>query len=603
MQSTNVKPTHALQPLANQVLAYCDGACRGNGVAAQAKGGFGTVIVLPSGEQIDIYGGESATTNNRMELLGAIAALEHSPTDLPIQIWSDSNYVIRGITEWLGGWQRKNWKNVKNVDLWQRLDQATRHRQIDWQWVKGHAGHAGNEYADKLANRGIDHLPTPFAKQLLPANSTGSAETAKKKSQTSTSTVTKMTSPMPNQPTLSPENNTNLGMVNPSMGEAYAAHDPNHLGGEYAASFDYLETNSFQDNGFQSSGFQGDSYQGDSYQGDSDMADSGDFLLAVLDDPNERGFLQTHQKNQPMPPIQAVATAAVSAPGQGQSLFAGFIDAQGNFIAQDAQLIAKRPQFDGVTSQPNTSFVPLLPIAKHQGTANRQLILDTETTGFEAQNGDRIIEVGIVELINRRFTGEKLHVYINPHKQMGEEVIKVHGIHNVFLDGMPSFGQIGHALYAFLQGAELIAHNANFDMSFLQAEFGRLGLPDIMQHVTVTDSLAMAKQRYAGQRNTLDALVKRLDVGKQDRTFHGALLDAEILAEVYLAMTGGQVTLAIDDVAGGSGANGLSEHQRFYVNVPRVHASAQDEQAHLAWVQALAGKHPQLAENWGIATQ
>ncbi|MGD4318039.1 exonuclease domain-containing protein, partial [Xanthomonas citri pv. citri] len=113
--------------------------------------------------------------------------------------------------------------------------------------------------------------------------------------------------------------------------------------------------------------------------------------------------------------------------------FAVFTNPQGQFVAQDDSLIAQRPVFNGITSQPNPNFIPLLPIAKHKGTANRQLILDTETTGFEAQNGDRIIEVGIVEMINRRFTGEKLHVYINPKIEMGEEVIRVHGIHNVFL--------------------------------------------------------------------------------------------------------------------------------------------------------------------------
>lgn len=175
---------HALQPLANRVLAYSDGACRGNGVADNAKGGFGTVIVLPTGEQIDICGGELATTNNRMELLGAISALEHSPKEIPIQIWSDSSYVIKGITEWIDGWKRKNWKNVKNVDLWQRLDQATRGRIIDWQWVKGHAGHDGNEYADKLANRGIDNLPTPFVKQQVrSAKATNTDDIGKKKIQ------------------------------------------------------------------------------------------------------------------------------------------------------------------------------------------------------------------------------------------------------------------------------------------------------------------------------------------------------------------------------------------------------------------------------------
>ena len=551
---------HALQPLANQVLAYSDGACRGNGVADNAKGGFGTVIVLPTGEQIDICGGEPATTNNRMELLGAISALEHSPKEIPIQIWSDSSYVIKGITEWIDGWKRKNWKNVKNVDLWQRLDQATRGRIIDWQWVKGHAGHDGNEYADKLANRGIDNLPTPFVKQQVrSAKATNTDDIGKKKFNQPTYNANE---PLDNA---APVTDTTLLMSNQTD---YPDHAMNQ---DYDGYPDY-----------------------DTY-GDDNMGN--DWILDALDSDDTTGFGVGQSATE-----SSMATQTNASSENGASIFANFTNAQGQFVAQDEQLIAKRPRFDGNTTQPNITFVPLLPIAKHQGASNRQLILDTETTGFDAQNGDRIIEVGIVELINRRFTGEKLHVYINPHKQMDEEVIRVHGIHNAFLDGMPTFDQIGHTLYGFLQGAELIAHNANFDMNFLQAEFGRLGLPDIHHQVTVTDSLAIAKQLYAGQRNTLDALVKRLNVGKQDRTFHGALLDAEILAEVYLAMTGGQVALAIDDVVGG-GISGAGEHQRFNIAVPRVHASAQDEQAHLDWLQALAGKHPQLVTNWGLTAQ
>ena len=153
---------HALTPLVGRTLAYTDGACRGN----PGKGGFGAVVILPTGEQIDICGGEAHTTNNRMELMGAIAALENSPKALPIQIWSDSSYVIKGISEWLAGWKKKHWKNVKNVELWQRLDGLCKQRQIDWQWVKGHAGHDGNEYADKLANQGIDQLPKSFNKVI-----------------------------------------------------------------------------------------------------------------------------------------------------------------------------------------------------------------------------------------------------------------------------------------------------------------------------------------------------------------------------------------------------------------------------------------------------
>ena len=148
-----------------------------------------------------------------------------------------------------------------------------------------------------------------------------------------------------------------------------------------------------------------------------------------------------------------------------------FVDAQGVFVAQDDALQACRPTFDGITNAPNPTFVPLLPIAKNSRRDNRQLILDTETTGTDPQNGDRIVEVGIIELINRRFTGEKLHVYINPQRAMEEAVINVHGIYPEFLDGMPTFAQVGQAIFDFIQGAEVIAHNASFDMNFLQAEF------------------------------------------------------------------------------------------------------------------------------------
>lgn len=339
---------------------------------------------------------------------------------------------------------------------------------------------------------------------------------------------------------------------------------------------------------------------------DSEMM--GDIFLQALD--GEPAASTTHTNTIQISKAQTSHTRSVDVSTQsslgGQTThlptsanphFAVFTNPQGQFVAQDDSLIAQRPVFNGITSQPNPTFIPLLPIAKHKGTANRQLILDTETTGFEAQNGDRIIEVGIVEMINRRFTGEKLHVYINPKIEMGEEVIRVHGIHNAFLNDMPVFEQVGEAIYDFLQGAELIAHNAGFDMSFLQAEFARLGLPDINQTVTVTDSLAIAKRMFAGQRNTLDALVKRLNVGKQDRTFHGALLDAEILAEVYLAMTGGQVALAIDDEVGGGGG-GATEHQRFSTTIKRFLARSDAEQAHLEWLNALKDKNPQLAENW-----
>ena len=148
------------------IIAYTDGACKGNGQSAISPGGYGVHLQYDTGDVRNLWGGEINTTNNRMELMGAIAALENTPPELPIQIWSDSSYVIKGISEWLSGWKKKQWKNVKNVELWQRLDALCHLRKIDWQWVKGHAGHVGNEYADRLANQGIDQLPKTFNKVI-----------------------------------------------------------------------------------------------------------------------------------------------------------------------------------------------------------------------------------------------------------------------------------------------------------------------------------------------------------------------------------------------------------------------------------------------------
>ena len=202
-------------------------------------------------------------------------------------------------------------------------------------------------------------------------------------------------------------------------------------------------------------------------------------------------------------------------------------------------------------------------------------------------------------MVGRKFTGEKLHVYINPQRGMDEEVIRIHGISEAFLTDKPTFDQVAQSLYDFMDGAEIIAHNASFDMSFLNMEFDKVGLTDFAQRVQVTDSLLMAKQQYPGQKNTLDALVRRLDVGKQDRTFHGALLDSEILAEVYLAMTGGQVTLAIDEDAQSDG--GATTHANFATLAALLLESTSDRSANQAWFANLAEAHSEIKtsmSNW-----
>ncbi len=253
------------------------------------------------------------------------------------------------------------------------------------------------------------------------------------------------------------------------------------------------------------------------------------------------------------------------------------------------------PKFDGDTSRANPHFKPLLPKPIHRHEANRQLIMDTETTGLDALKGDRIIEIGIVEMVGRKFTGEKLHVYINPQRGMDDEVIRIHGISEAFLADKPTFDQVAQSLYDFMDGAEIIAHNATFDMNFLNMEFAKVGLNDFAERVQVTDSLVMAKQQYPGQKNTLDALVRRLDVGKQDRTFHGALLDSEILAEVYLAMTGGQVTLAIEEDAPTEG--GQTAHTSFANLANLLLASTSDETTNQSWYASLAEDYPELKAN------
>lgn len=177
----------------------------------------------------------------------------------------------------------------------------------------------------------------------------------------------------------------------------------------------------------------------------------------------------------------------------------------------------------------------------------RQIVLDTETTGLSADSGDRIIEIGCVELLNRKLTGNNLHFYVNPERDSHEDALKVHGISNEFLRDKPKFGQIADELLDYLRDAELIIHNAPFDISFLNKELDRLGRPPLKSVIgQVIDSLVMAKEMFPGKRNGLDALCDRLGVDNSGRTLHGALLDAELLADVYINMTRGQDALLIE---------------------------------------------------------
>lgn len=177
----------------------------------------------------------------------------------------------------------------------------------------------------------------------------------------------------------------------------------------------------------------------------------------------------------------------------------------------------------------------------------RQVVLDTETTGLEPQEGHRIIEIGCVEMENRRLTGRNYHVYINPDRIVDDGAIEVHGITNEFLEDKPRFGEIAQQFLDFIKGAELIIHNAAFDVGFMDHEFKLLnsGIGQTTDYCTVLDTLLLARKMHPGQRNTLDALCKRYAIDNSHRELHGALLDSEILADVYLAMTGGQTALTL----------------------------------------------------------
>ncbi len=200
----------------------------------------------------------------------------------------------------------------------------------------------------------------------------------------------------------------------------------------------------------------------------------------------------------------------------------------------------------------------------------RQIVLDTETTGLDPSQGHKIIEIGCVELVNRRLTGRHYHQYINPEREVEAGAIEVHGITNEMLADKPVFSAIADEFLDFVKGAELIIHNAPFDVGFLDSELTQLGrgLPVIKDICGVIDTLIMARQKHPGQRNSLDALCQRYYVDNSQRDLHGALLDAEILADVYLAMTGGQTNLALSAEAEQGQQQGAMDFQRLPADRP-----------------------------------
>jgi DNA polymerase III epsilon subunit len=227
----------------------------------------------------------------------------------------------------------------------------------------------------------------------------------------------------------------------------------------------------------------------------------------------------------------------------------------------------------------------------------RQIVLDTETTGLEPEQGHRIIEVGCVELIDRRLTHNNFHQYLQPDREIDPSAVQVHGITNDFLADKPHFADVARDLIAYLRGAELIIHNAPFDVGFFDAELDRwaaesggepIRLGDICR---VTDTLVMARQAHPGQRNSLDALCKRYGVDSSQRELHGALLDAELLADVYLAMTGGQVSLSLESADAGDHkaalANGVRRLAADRPVLRVIPASAEEEALHQARLQRI----------------
>jgi DNA polymerase-3 subunit epsilon len=211
----------------------------------------------------------------------------------------------------------------------------------------------------------------------------------------------------------------------------------------------------------------------------------------------------------------------------------------------------------------------------------RQIVLDTETTGLSAEGGDRIIEIGCVELVSRKLTGNNRHFYLNPERDSHEDALKVHGISNEFLRDKPKFAAVADELVAFLAGAEIIIHNAAFDVSFLNKELELLGQPAFTSFVgRVTDTLLMAKEMYPGKRNSLDALCDRLGVDNSSRTLHGALLDAELLADVYINLTRGQDALLIDMAATDTVGNIAARVDLRTFTLPVLLANDQEAAAH-----------------------
>lgn len=470
--------------MSQTITLYVDGACKGN----PGLGGWGAYIITETAKH-KLCGGETDTTNNRMELSAAIHGIAFCAQDAKLILWTDSTYVKRGITEWIEGWKKKNWKGVKNPDLWKALDATCKGREIEWNWIKGHAGHAGNEMADQLANL-------------------GAANTAK-------------------------------GITEPQMTTEQKSATQVKL--DMTEDKKKIEKDWLLDDPF---GF--------------DCSEDDSIEEIKLEQAPEFDKDQQHAITPSVEPLieNQHITQTVVSPTQ---------------------------------SHPHIVITP----RKIDVQGPRQLILDTETTGFYFQDSDRIVEVGAIEMINRKLTGSSIHIYINPEKPVGESEA-IHGISDDFLKDKPKYNEIAQVLFDYLKGSEIIAHNASFDMNFLNMEFKRSGFVALSEVCSVTDTLAMAKNKHPGQKNSLDALVRRYEIPQRDRTFHGALLDAEILSDVYLAMTGGQVAFDMDALSNSTEFSSETNiRQKIDLEAPVILASAEELTAHQTWVDEYQEKNGQ----------
>ena len=230
----------------------------------------------------------------------------------------------------------------------------------------------------------------------------------------------------------------------------------------------------------------------------------------------------------------------------------------------------------------------------------RQIILDTETTGLDPKSGHRVIEIGCIELVNRKFTGEQYHIYLNPDRDSDEAALEVHGLTSEFLSDKPRFKDIYEEFLKFISGSELLIHNAEFDVNFLDHEIKLLSkqLPTVSDSVRkITDTLQIAREKHPGQRNSLDALVKRYEIGGYDRELHGALLDSQILGDVYLSMTGGQSDLdfSVSSTEQEIKENGSSDQLNSELNLKVIELTDEEKKSHKEYLLRMkeeTGKDP-----------